>query len=69
MDAEESDRDEFEFVCWACGGSGECSRCEGNGSYMLPGRQAIVDCPRCDGSGACTGCKGTGWVRPEVDDG
>ncbi len=68
MDAEESDRREFVFdLCWACDGTGFCSRCKGNGRYLSGATNILVECSICSGSGACRICSGTGHWRPEAD--
>ena len=45
-----------------CGGSGVCSKCNGNGKYFDTsyGNSRWVSCTYCGGSGRCGSCGGTG---------
>ena len=38
-------------VCWVCGGTGKCSRCQG--AYP-----DVAGCDHCGQSGKCSGCDG-----------
>lgn len=54
--------------CGGCRGTGNCSRCGGEGTHDEPSEvDSAADvigatCRRCKGSGVCVGCGGTGWV-------
>ena len=52
--------------CAACGGTGFCARCSGNGRYAVGSQVMLVDCGTCRGSGACAACRGTGRVAREA---
>jgi len=55
--------------CGACGGTGMCQECDGEGTVWsgLLGdlRIAKERCPECSGSGKCNICSGTGEVDEE----
>ena len=59
----------FFIDCKECGGSGQCTNCDGTGNlggYMVldNGRDSEPppDCDVCDGTGKCQKCNGSGKV-------
>jgi len=45
--------------CTACGGSGECAECDGEGEVECEcGHEHEKECDACDGSGNCQECDG-----------
>jgi len=49
-------------ICASCGGSGECSRCDGTGKKVGLIPPIDYKCARCDGTGTCPACGGSGKV-------
>jgi hypothetical protein len=63
MDALDPARKQPDTICTACGGSGFCARCAGNGRYLVRGMDVWANCFDCAGSGECSECDGTGQVE------
>lgn len=54
------------MVCEACGGTGECGPCDGEGMWDFT--EEVVNCGACDGDGVCTECGGTGEIAETADE-
>ena len=48
----------MESRCQFCGGSGQCAKCSGRGSYRESSNYS--ECTECYGEGKCAECEGTG---------
>src|SRR5215813_2309201 len=51
----------MESRCQFCGGSGQCAKCSGSGSYWEDGNYS--ECTECYDEGKCPECRGTGNRR------
>ena len=53
-------------TCWQCGGSGNCSTCDGSGTIeeynSYSAEYEEIRCPDCNGSGHCSYCGGVGTI-------
>jgi hypothetical protein len=49
--------------CEDCGGSGDCTWCDGTG--LKGGKIDAEPCEDCDGSGTCQTCHGSGQVAQQ----
>ena len=49
--------------CNACGGSGKCVRCGGDGKRDTDFRDRTIPCTTCRGTGVCVKCGGEGSLR------
>jgi DnaJ-class molecular chaperone len=56
----ESNPNHQDYICYVCGGSGNCYKCNGRGY------SGIEKCPVCNGSGKCINCNGAGRITRRV---
>ena len=64
---EDTDEEDGPEACDACGGSGLCMACNGQGyiphTCETCGHEEEDECSECEGSGCCYACEGTGTTQ------